>query len=73
VYEIPATGKVTVSIWNMQGQRTGTTIIGIKPKGRHEVKLDNPALNLDKAAAGNYVLLLDVNGKMMRKQFILNR
>ncbi len=73
VYEIPSTGKVNVSIWTMQGQRMGSLNLGTRPKGRHEVKLDEPAFNLDKAPAGNYVLLLDVNGKMMRKQFVLNR
>ncbi len=73
VYEIPVTGKVMISIWNMQGQKTGMLNVGTKPKGKHEVSMNHPSFNLDKAPSGNYVLLLDVNGKTMRKQFILNR
>jgi hypothetical protein len=73
VYEIPSTGKVNLSVWNMNGQRIGQINAGTKPKGRHEMALDNPQLNLDRASAGNYVLLLEVNGKTMKKQFVLTR
>jgi hypothetical protein len=72
-YEIPATGKVNVSVWNMQGQRIGLLNAGIKPKGRHELSLDHASLNLDRASFGNYWLLLEVNGKTMKKQFVLTR
>jgi hypothetical protein len=73
VYEIPSTGKVNLSVWNMNGQRIGQINAGTKPKGRHEMSLDNPRLNLDRASTGNYVLLLEVNGKTMKKQFVLTR
>ena len=73
VYEIPSTGKVNLSVWNMNGQRMGQINVGTKPKGRHEMALDNPQLNLDRASTGNYVLLLEVNGKTMKKQFVLTR
>jgi glycosidase len=73
VYKIPSTGKVNISIWNMQGQRIGVLNAGTKPRGRHEISLDHSSLNLDHASSGNYVLLLEVNGKTMKKQFIINR
>jgi glycosidase len=73
VYEIPQTGRVNVSIWNMQGQRLGTLNAGIRPRGRHQVNLDHPSFNLGRAPAGNYVLVLEVDGKTMKKQFVLNR
>jgi Secretion system C-terminal sorting domain len=73
VYEIPSTGKVNISIWNMQGQRIGMLNTGTKPRGRHEISLDHSSLHLDRASSGNYVLLLEVNGKTMKKQFIINR
>jgi hypothetical protein len=57
----------------MQGQRIGVLNAGTKPRGRHQVSLDNASLNLDRASSGNYVLLLEVNGKTMKKQFIVNR
>jgi len=73
VYEIPAAGRVNVSVWNMQGQRVGALSAGTRPKGRHQVALDHPAFNLARASAGNYLLVLEVDGKTMKKQFVLNR
>jgi hypothetical protein len=57
----------------MNGQRIGQIYAGTKAKGRHELSLDNPQLNLERASSGNYVLLLEVNGKTMKKQFVINR
>lgn len=73
VYEIPESGKVNMSIWNMQGQKVGEMNAGVKPKGRHETKLNEPSLQMSRLTAGTYVLLLDVNGKLMRKQFVIKR
>jgi len=73
VYEIPEAGAVRVSIWNMQGQKVGESNAGIKNKGRHELRLESTGLRADRLSAGNYVLVVDVNGKQMRKQFVIQR
>ena len=73
VYEIPESGKVNLSIWNMQGQRVGQLNAGVKARGRHEVKLSEPSLQMGRLSPGNYVMLVDVNGKQMRKQFVISR
>jgi glycosidase len=73
VYEIPESGKVNVSIWNMQGQKIGELNAGSKARGRHELRLNDPLLHLNSLVAGSYVLLVNVNGKTMRKQFIVNQ
>jgi len=72
-YEIPLTGTVNISIWNMQGQRMAFINEGIKAKGRYTVALNRPSFNFNRLTAGNYVMMIDVNGKRMKKQFIINR
>jgi hypothetical protein len=72
-YEIPETGKVNISIWNMQGQLTGTYNAGLRASGRYTVPLNNPAFNINRLSPGNYVMMIDVNGKRMKKQFIIGR
>jgi glycosidase len=73
VYEIPEAGAVRVSVWNMQGQKVGETNAGVKNKGRHELRLEGTGLRADRLSAGSYVLVVDVNGKQMRKQFVIQR
>lgn len=73
VYEIPEAGSVRVSVWNMQGQKVGETNAGIKGKGRHELRLEGTGMRADRLSAGTYVLVVDVNGKQMRKQFVIQR
>jgi len=72
-YEIPLSGTVNISIWNMQGQRVAFLNEGIKAKGRYTVALNRPSFNINRLTAGNYVMMIDVNGKRMKKQFIINR
>ncbi len=73
VYEIPATGTVNISLWSMQGQRIGLLTEGVKAKGRYTVPLAKPGLNINNLPPGNYVMIIDVNGKRMKKQFLLSR
>lgn len=73
VYEIPESGAVQVSIWNMQGQRVAGRQLGIKAKGRHEVRVEGLGMRAEQLSAGTYVLVLEVNGKQMRKQFLIQR
>jgi hypothetical protein len=72
VYEIPEPGRVNLSIWNMQGQKVGAMDAGMKGRGRHEAKLSGMTSAMNRMPAGSYVMLLDVNGKQMRKQFVIN-
>lgn len=73
VYEIPESGKVLVSVWNMQGQKVAEATAGVKGKGRHELRLGGTGLRTEQLSAGTYVLVVDVNGKQMRKQFLIQR
>lgn len=70
VFELPVTGNVEASIWNIQGQRISEQRLGIKPKGRHEVAIQSFP-NLHSISSGQYLLVLDVNGRKMSKPFII--
>jgi len=72
-YEIPETGNVMISIWSMQGQRVGFFNAGTKPKGRYTIPLNYASFNISNASSGNYVMMIDVNGKRMKKQFVIGR
>jgi hypothetical protein len=72
-YEIPETGNVTISIWNIQGQRVGNFSAGLKPKGRYTIPLNTSSFNINNLASGIYVMMIDVNGKRMKKQFVIGR
>jgi Secretion system C-terminal sorting domain len=72
-YEIPETGNVSISIWSMQGQRVGFYNVGTIPKGRYTIPLNYASFNISNASPGNYVMMIDVNGKRMKKQFVIGR
>ena len=70
-YELPESGRVQVRIWTMDGALIGKMDAGMKAKGRHELSLDDNRFGLQSRPAGQYLLTMDVNGKTMRKTFIL--
>jgi glycosidase len=72
-YEIPVTGTVDISVWNLQGQKMGTLFRGTKAKGRHSLVWNARQLRPAVTAWGQYILVIDVDGRRMKKQFILGR
>jgi hypothetical protein len=72
-YEIPVTGTVDISIWNLQGQKMGTLFRGTKPKGKHTLVWSAQQLKPSAAASGQYILIIDVEGRRMKKPFLMGR
>jgi glycosidase len=72
-YEIPVTGTVDISIWNLQGQKMGTLFRGTKPKGKHTLVWNAQQLKPMNAASGQYILIIDVEGRRMKKPFLMGR
>ncbi len=72
-YEIPVTGTVDISIWNLQGQKMGTLFRGTKPKGKHTLVWSAQQLKPSDAASGQYILIIDVEGRRMKKPFLMGR
>jgi hypothetical protein len=73
VYEIPVTGKVSISVYNLQGQKLANLFSGVKPKGKHTLTWNTTTSWHVKASSGQYLLILDVEGRKMKKQFIITK
>jgi hypothetical protein len=72
-YEIPVTGTVDISVWNLQGQKMGTLFRGTKAKGTHSLVWNTRQLRPAVTAWGQYILVIDVDGRRMKKPFIMGR
>jgi glycosidase len=72
-YEIPITGKVDISIYNIQGQKMVTLFNGIKPRGKHAFTWNASESWAQKASNGQYLLVMDIEGRKMKKQFLISR
>jgi len=72
-YEIPLTGKVDISIYNLQGQKMTTLFNGVKPKGKHALTWNATDSWTKKVSNGQYLLILDVEGRKMKKQFLITK
>ena len=73
VYEIPVTGKVDISVYNLQGQKMATLFTGVKAKGKHSFNWKATDSWAKKASSGQYLLILDVEGRKMKKQFVITK
>ena len=72
-YEIPVTGKVDISVYNLQGQKIINLFSGVKPKGKHSFTWSASDSWAKRSAAGQYLLILEVEGRKMKKQFIITK
>ena len=73
VYEIPVTGKVDITVYNLQGQKMATLFSGVKAKGKHSFNWKATDSWAKKASTGQYLLILDVEGRKMKKQFVITK
>ena len=71
VYEIPVSGQVDVSVWNLSGQRVAGLFSGRQNRGRHEVKWDVRGATGSRMPPGQYVVSVDVAGRRMQRRFIV--
>jgi len=70
-YDLPESGNVNVSVYNMMGQRLGVLFNGFKPRGAQRLPLNSASFNTQKLANGNYVLQIEVNGTKRVEQFVI--
>lgn len=64
-FELKKDEDVTMEIYNMQGARVATPIIGNKTKGKHKV-----TLNTGNMSSGMYFVKLNYGEEMITKKFI---
>ena len=67
-YDLPESGKVNVSVFNNVGQQMGTLFNGFKPRGTQKLSVGS---STHKLSNGNYLLKIEVNGKVKVQQFVV--
>ena len=65
-YDVPVTGHVTVTVFDVQGRRVKTLINQPQAAGRHEVQFDASGL-----ATGTYIYRLESAGQVLTNSFML--
>jgi hypothetical protein len=70
-YELPISGRVDISMWNTEGRMVSRIFSGVRSKGRHTQVFDMSSVGRGGLPAGQYFIVLDVEGRRMRKAFML--
>ncbi len=65
-YSLPATGQVTLEVFNLQGQKVATLVDGVKSAGAHTAAFDASSL-----ASGVYVYRLVAGNNIQIKKMML--
>ena len=65
-YEIPQTGKVKLTVYNILGEEVEVLVDRTLPAGKYKARFDGRRL-----ASGTYVYRLQVNGKVFTKKMLL--
>jgi len=65
-YSIPKAGFVTLSVYNMLGQKAATLISGMQEKGNHSIRFDGSSI-----PSGMYFYRLKYNGVSITKKMLL--
>ena len=65
-FDLSESGPVTLSVYNMLGQKISTLVNGSLEKGRHTVRFDGEPL-----ASGTYLYRLEAAGQVVQKQMLL--
>lgn len=71
VYSIPKSGHVSLSIYNVLGQRVRTLVDREKPAGMHRVTWDGTGDNGDMVATGIYLYQLRTGERTVSKKMLL--
>ncbi|NQU28312.1 MAG: T9SS type A sorting domain-containing protein, partial [Candidatus Marinimicrobia bacterium] len=70
-YAIPATGYVTINVYNIMGQRIKTLIAGNEQAGIKSVIWDGTNDNLVDVSGGVYLIRIQHNGNIVTQKALL--
>jgi hypothetical protein len=65
-FEMPATGKVDISVFDLQGKLVKQVDLGVRPEGRHDA-----ILNCNSLAKGTYVVRLTLGNRHSSVKFVI--
>lgn len=66
IYALPRDMKVTLKVYNLNGQVVATLVNGYQPAGRHEV-----SFNASRLSSGNYFVALQAGGEKRIRRIVL--
>jgi 1,4-alpha-glucan branching enzyme len=72
-YELPESGKVTITVTNMVGQVIGSVNQGFQVKGIQRYNLNKNNFNSTALAPGSYLVQVRVNNKVRYEKFVVQR
>jgi hypothetical protein len=72
-YELPESGKVTISVKNIAGQNLGIINKGFQLKGMQRFILNSNNFNSSRTAPGSYLLEVRVNNKIRIEKFVVQQ
>jgi flagellar hook assembly protein FlgD len=73
-YAVPAAGRVTLTVFNLRGEKVRTLADGMMPAGSHKAVWDGLDSNGAAVSSGVYVYRLDAGGgKTSSRRMVLMR
>ena len=72
-YVLPEAGNVTLTLYNINGQKVATLVNAAMPAGRHTVHWNGRGATGLNTATGMYVYRLQFEDRVLSKKFLLLR
>jgi len=69
--DLPVSGKLHLTVYDMLGRVMGSADGGTRMKGKNILSLDALGLSAANWRAGHYLLVADINGRRMKRQFVV--
>jgi hypothetical protein len=69
--DLPVSGKLHLTVYDMLGRVMGSADGGTRMKGKNILSLDALGLSAANWRAGHYILVADINGRRMKRQFVV--
>jgi hypothetical protein len=72
-YELNESGKLDIAVIDFNGRKLANIFNGFKPKGKHQLPINNNGFNVKKLSSGMYLLQTTINGKRSVEKFIIQQ
>ncbi|GAB4177155.1 MAG: hypothetical protein Kow00108_12650 [Calditrichia bacterium] len=70
-YNLPASSKITIEVFDLQGRKVKTLINGVQPAGNHTIQWDGTNQHGNKVSSGIYFYRLKTKDQMLQRKMIL--
>lgn len=70
-YELPESGKLILSVYDITGKQLAILHSGFKAKGFYNINLNNKDFSVGKSGKGMYLLVMELNGHKRTEKFLI--